>query len=200
MDLNSIVQNLSSSSPAETQTTKGKGKKKKPSSNYDDWIDLPGSVLPSAKTRAIKAQILVWLEEDQASKIIVYTQFMPMIRILEKVCTGERFEYCKYTGGMSHDARSNAIQEFAENPRKKILLASLKAGGVGLNLTMADKVLLLDPWWNSAIEAQAFARVYRIGQEKETELTRLVITNTIDEAMMATKVIPNLTKTRRDSN
>ena len=89
---------------------------------------------------------------------------------------------------MSHDARSKEIVEFSKNKKKKILLASLKAGGLGLNLTMASRVLLLDPYWNSACEQQAFARVYRIGQTKETQLCRLVITNTIDAAMVALKV------------
>lgn len=112
-----------------------------------------------------------------------------MIRILERICNTERWDYCKYTGQMSQDARSAAINEFGDKKKgKKILLASLKAGGLGLNLTMASRVLLLDPWWNSAVEQQAFARVFRIGQVKETHLVRLVITNTIDSAMMAIKV------------
>lgn len=89
---------------------------------------------------------------------------------------------------MSQDARDRSINEFGEKPEKRILLASLKAGGLGLNLTMASRVLLLDPWWNSAVEQQAFARVYRIGQVRETQLTRLTVTNTIDSAMMAVKV------------
>lgn len=173
---------------------------------------MGGDVLPSAKTRAAKAQILVWLEEDPTAKIIIYTQFIPMIRILEKVCKTERWPCLKYTGNMSHDARAHSINEFADDPKKKIMLASLKAGGLGLNLTMASRVLLLDPWCkpipspcrgvgrsliilfhsgNNAVEQQAFARVYRIGQVKETQLTRLVITNTVDTAMMAVKARKN---------
>ena len=66
-----------------------------------------------------------------------------------------------------------------------IMLASLKTGGTGLNLTMASRVLLVEPWWNSCIEQQAFCRVYRRGQTKETELTRVIIKDSIDEKLLA---------------
>ena len=90
-------------------------------------------------------------------------------------------------GAMSHEARDRAIEEFSKEPEKQILIASLKAGGLGLNLTMASRVLLIDPWWNKAVEQQAFCRVFRIGQEKETRMTRFVVMNTIDAAMMDIK-------------
>lgn len=143
--LESLAEDLSSISPTDTQVT-GK-KKKKAQTQEDDLIELPGEVLCSAKTRAAKAQILAWLEEEPLQKIIIYSQFIPMIRILEKVCRSERWGFSLYTGNMSQDARTNSLGEFADKPEKKILLASLRAGGLGLNLTMASRVLLLDPWW-----------------------------------------------------
>jgi SNF2 family DNA or RNA helicase len=105
---------------------------------------------------------------------------------------------------MSHEARSKSIHEWSTKPEKNILIASLQAGGLGLNLTAATKVLMIDPWWNSSVENQAFARYveivhstrnitdlefscYRIGQSKETTLVKLVVKNTIDQAMMAVK-------------
>lgn len=88
---------------------------------------------------------------------------------------------------MSHDARDKAIREFSDATGMKIMLASLKCGGLGLNLTAANRVICLDPWWNVAVENQAFARVYRIGQVQETKFLRLVVKNSIDAAMMATK-------------
>lgn len=93
-----------------------------------------------------------------------------------------------YTGQISHDSRDKAITEFGNNPDKKIMLASLKCGGLGLNLTMASRVICLDPWWNSAVEQQAFCRVFRIGQQKETRMTRFVVKNTIDGAMMVSSL------------
>ena len=87
---------------------------------------------------------------------------------------------------MSHDSREKAINDFADPTKnRRILLASLKCGGLGLNLTMASRVITLDPWWNYSVEQQAFCRVFRIGQQKETRMLRLVVKNTIDEAIVA---------------
>lgn len=127
-----------SASPTDTQITGVTGKKRK-DSNEEDWINMPGDILPSAKTRATKMQILLWLEEEPEAKIIIYTQFIPMIKILEKMCRTERWECCKYTGNMSHDNRASAIKEFAAKPEKKILLASLKAGGLGTDSACPTK-------------------------------------------------------------
>jgi SNF2 family DNA or RNA helicase len=150
----------------------------------DDWIDMPGTVLPSAKTLAIKAQILNWLHEAPDTKIIIYTQFLAMIRILARICQHECWSYCEYHGSMSLMARTNTIKTFAEDPSKKVLLASLKCGGLGLNLTMASRVIVVDPWWNHAIEQQAFCRVFRYGQVAQTYMTRFCVRNTVDEKLI----------------
>ncbi|KAF2199121.1 hypothetical protein GQ43DRAFT_347720, partial [Delitschia confertaspora ATCC 74209] len=150
----------------------------------DNWISLGGrNVLPSAKTVAIKAQVLNWLQENPNVKIIIYTQFLAMIRILGKVCHEEDWGYCEYHGKQSFTARDRAISEFADNP-EKILLASLRAGGLGLNLTMASRVIVIDPWWNHAAEQQAFCRVFRIGQHETTFMTRFCVKNTVDERLI----------------
>lgn len=65
-----------------------------------------------------------------------------------------------------------------------MLLASLRCGGLGLNLTMASKVIIIDPWWNQASEQQAFCRVFRIGQQDETFMSRMCVKNTIDERLI----------------
>ena len=140
-----------SSTPEALVKATKKGRKSKNDELPEDWIGLQGEVLPSAKTSAVKAQIMNWLEEDPEAKIIVYTQFIPMIRILGKICATETWDFVTYTGQMSHDSRAKAIEEFASKPEKKIMLASLKSGGLGLNLTMASRVICLDPWWNSAV-------------------------------------------------
>ena len=158
--------------------------KKKPAF---DWIAQPGPVLPSAKTAAVKAAVMNFFQDDPDTKIIIYTQWNPMVRILSKVCDGEGWGWVKYTGGMSTEAKEKAVHEFSTKPNVNILIAGLKCGGLGLNLTAATKVLLIDPWWNKAIEQQAFCRVFRIGQTSRTSLTRFVCRNTIDEAMMQVK-------------
>jgi SNF2 family DNA or RNA helicase len=85
---------------------------------------------------------------------------------------------------MSLYARDKAISSFAEDPSSKIMLASLRCGGLGLNLTMASKVIMIDPWWNSASEQQAFCRVFRIGQVEETFMSRLCVRNTVDARLI----------------
>lgn len=152
-----------------------------------DWIGQPGQILPDAKTVAAKAQILTWLAEAPACKIIVYTQFLPMIRIMGKVCRTEGWGFLNYAGNMSQGAREKALKDFADDKEKRVMLMSLKCGGLGLNIVAASRVILMDPWWNDAVEQQAFCRVFRIGQTDETRLTRLCIKNSIDSAMFAVK-------------
>ncbi|KAH7088900.1 SNF2 family N-terminal domain-containing protein [Paraphoma chrysanthemicola] len=151
----------------------------------EDWLSYAGEeVLPSAKTLAIKAQVLNWTREDPKVKIIIYTQFLAMIRILAKICQKEGWQAEQYMGTMSFAARDKAISNFATNEKCNILLASLRSGGLGLNLTMASRVIMVDPWWNSASEQQAFCRVFRIGQKEETYMSRLCVKNTVDTRLM----------------
>ncbi|KAK0253261.1 hypothetical protein LTR35_005683 [Friedmanniomyces endolithicus] len=180
----SVSENLADAAPGKDKA-KAKGKKRSKGGDMEDWIGMNGGISPSAKTVAAKAQILEWFAEDPDCKIIVFTQFLPMTRILEKICRTEGWSCCKYTGDMSHDSREKAIEEFTNS--KQILISSLKSGGLGLNLTQASRVICLDPWWNNSVEQQAFCRVFRIGQTKTTRFTKLVVRDTIDAAMMAMK-------------
>ncbi|KAL9600358.1 MAG: hypothetical protein Q9219_003208 [cf. Caloplaca sp. 3 TL-2023] len=84
---------------------------------------------------------------------------------------------------MTHKQRDKAIAEFGSNPEKRILIASLKCGGLGLNLTMASKIICVDLWFNSFIEQQAFCRIFRYGQESETYVHRFVLKGTVDERL-----------------
>ncbi|KAL9111052.1 MAG: hypothetical protein Q9227_004485 [Pyrenula ochraceoflavens] len=146
-----------------------------------DWVKIGGNVLYSAKTLGVKSQVLDWLERTPDAKIIIFTQFLGMVKILGRICHEERWGYVTLTGTQSFDSRDRAIQKFAEEDDCKIMLASMRCGGIGLNLTMASKVILLDLWWNDAAEAQAFCRVYRIGQTQDVEVVRFVVDHTIDE-------------------
>lgn len=89
----------------------------------------------------------------------------------------------QYHGGIPLDKRTKAIKRF-EKEDANVLLASLKCGGVGLNLTAASRVIIVDPWWNYSVDDQAFSRVFRIGQTKKTKLTRFIVRNTVDEAIL----------------
>ncbi|KAF1948372.1 hypothetical protein CC80DRAFT_431711 [Byssothecium circinans] len=152
----------------------------------EDWLTFTGDgVLPSAKTIAVKAQIINWVQKNPNVKIIIYTQFLAMVRILAKMCEEEGFTTEQYHGKLSLTARDKAITNFADDPNIRILLASLRCGGLGLNLTMASRVILLDPWWNNSVEQQAFCRVFRFGQTEKTSLARFVVRNTVDDRLLA---------------
>ncbi|KAK8214967.1 SNF2 family N-terminal domain-containing protein [Phyllosticta paracitricarpa] len=169
---------------------KQKGQKKAQETKSDEevvesWINMNGSVLPSAKTIAIKAQIMNWLEADPNCKIIIYTQFITMIRILGKMCDQEGFGYVAFHGKQTLAARDATIEQFRDDREAKIMLASLKCGGVGLNLTMASHVISCEPWWNASCEMQAFGRVFRIGQTETCSFTKLIVSSSIDERLIA---------------
>ncbi|KAL8706272.1 MAG: hypothetical protein Q9201_000648 [Fulgogasparrea decipioides] len=110
---------------------------------------------------------------------------MSSMTVLGKMFSQQGWNYVKYNGQMSQKDREKALNEFESNLDCKIMIISLKAGGIGLNLTMASKVICVDLWWNSSVEQQgAFCRVFRIGQESETFITRFVVQNTVDEKLL----------------
>jgi SNF2 family DNA or RNA helicase len=174
--------------PENRGTFRGKSTSASPESEDEeediDWIELGGVTLSSAKLAATKAAILNWRERCPTEKIIVYTQFLGMVRLLGKVCKAEGWNYVQFTGKMSLTAREKAINQFAKDENISIMICTLKAGGVGLNLNMASKVIILDLWFNSSIEAQAYCRAFRIGQQRKVEVLRFVIQNSIDEDLI----------------
>ncbi|KAH0271807.1 Calcium/proton exchanger, partial [Aureobasidium melanogenum] len=155
------------------------------------WLDVGGNVLPSTKTLAVKSQILNWLDPksggDPNAKCIIFCEWRTFLGMLTTICESEEWEYVTLHGGMSKSARDENIENFKKVPNIKILIATLKTGGQGLNLTCARYVLNVDPYWNNAAEIQAFSRVYRIGQEHETEFVNLTLAGTIDEHLNAIK-------------
>lgn len=150
-----------------------------------DWIEFGGVTLSSAKLGATKAAILNWREECPNEKILIYTQFLDTVRLLDKIFKAEGWGHVKFTGKMSLSARERAINQFTYDDNISIMILSLKAGGVGLNLNMASKVIILDLWFNSSIEAQAYCRAFRIGQRRKVDVIRFVVKDTIDEDLLA---------------
>lgn len=155
------------------------------------WLDADGNVLPSTKTLAIKAQILNWTDPkcggDPKAKCIIFCQWKTFLRLLSQICETEKWNYVTLHGSMTKKTRDANIDKFKNVADVKIMIATLKTGGIGLNLTCARYVINVDPWWNSAIEIQAFSRVYRIGQENETEFVNLTLAGTVDEHLNGIK-------------
>ncbi|KAI4221368.1 MAG: hypothetical protein LQ349_007857 [Xanthoria aureola] len=147
------------------------------------WINYTGEVLPSTKTAAVVAQIEDWQRAEPDKKIIVFSQFHTLMNVLAKMFAKKEWGFVKFNGRMNQIERDKTLVDFEKDDRCKIMIASLKAGGVGLNLTMASKVICVDLWWNSSVEQQAFCRVFRIGQDSETFITRFVARNTVDDKL-----------------
>jgi superfamily II DNA or RNA helicase len=123
-------------------------------------------------------------EKTGNHKILVFSQFVKMLDIVQEKLKENEIEYAYLDGKTSLKEREARVNEFQNDQAKRVFLISLKAGGTGLNLTAADYVYILDPWWNPAVENQAIDRCYRMGQEKHVIAYRMVCTNTIEEKIM----------------
>lgn len=131
----------------------------------------------SGKFNEIIAMLRILVAENH--KILVFSSFVKHLKLLSNEFTKEKWNYSLLTGQTTD--RKEVIEEFQENPEKKIFLISLKAGGVGLNLTAADYIFITDPWWNPAAEMQAISRAHRIGQDKKVFVYRFISENSIEE-------------------
>ena len=134
---------------------------------------------PSAKLELWR-DLLPTLVED-GRRILVFSQFTEMLALIEPELARMNLDYLKLTG---ETANRGAVVKSFQDGDAPIFLISLKAGGVGLNLTAADTVILYDPWWNPAVEQQAIDRAYRIGQGKPVFVYKLVASGTVEEKML----------------
>ena len=136
---------------------------------------------PGAKLETLLAQ----LEEvlDEGHKVLVFSQFTSFLAILRRQLDARSMPY-EYLDGKTTD-RQARVTHFQEDPECKLFLVSLKAGGQGLNLTAADYIYILDPWWNPAVEAQAVDRAHRIGQTRRVFAYRLIARDTVEEKIVA---------------
>lgn len=142
---------------------------------------LVGSNLEGAKLERVIADVKEALQEGR--KILVYSQFTEVLKLLRK-----EFEEAYYLdGSMPAAKRGEVVQAFQEDPNPALFLLSMKAGGVGLNLTAADSVLIIDPWWNEAVEKQAIDRAHRIGQKKKVLAKRYLSAHSIEEKILQLK-------------
>jgi SNF2 family DNA or RNA helicase len=133
----------------------------------------------SAKLEWLLGHMPEMLEEGR--QILVFSQFTSMLALIAEGLTEQGIAFVTLTGDTVD--RETPVQKF-QSGEVRVFLLSLKAGGVGLNLTAADTVIHYDPWWNPAVEAQATARAHRIGQLKPIFVTRLVTQGTLEERMM----------------
>ena len=127
------------------------------------------------------------LEDIEDHKVIIFSQFTSMLELVKKALEEKGLDFLYLDGTIAVEERSRLVQQFQEDPNSRIFISSLKAGGVGLNLTKADYVFLLDPWWNDAVEQQAIARAHRIGQKNTVIAKRYLVPNSIEEKILTLK-------------
>jgi non-specific serine/threonine protein kinase len=115
-------------------------------------------------------------------KVLIFSQFVGMLQIIQRRLEVEKISY-EYLDGQTRN-REDKVNNFQSDDSIRVFLISLKAGGTGLNLTEADYVYIIDPWWNPAVENQAIDRCYRIGQNKSVVAYRMICTDTIEEKIV----------------
>lgn len=166
-------------------------------------VDAHPSVPQSSKMKAILKQIQEWQQEAEDDKIIVFTNFIGVIRLLGRILQENSIEFLYFVGEMTAEQRQEAISTFKTAGEVKVLVSehpsppnpfllaipslitfkimSLQCGSESLNITEANRLILVDPWFNRSVESQAIARVYRIGQTKVTHAVRILAKDTIDD-------------------
>lgn len=163
-----------------TQPTK-KSSQKKPTTRFSL---RRVNQLTSSKINALTTTLKRLKRKDPILKSVVFSQFTSFLDLLAPALTAAGISWLRFDGSMSQKERAKVLAEFAERPKFTILLLSLRAGGVGLNLTCAKKVYMMDPWWSFAVEAQAIDRVHRMGQTDEVEVVRFIVEGSIEEKML----------------
>lgn len=121
---------------------------------------------------------------EEGHKVLIFSQFVKHLELVVRHLQKEKIPYAMLTGRMNEKERKQAVKQFQNNADTNVFLLSIKAGGVGLNLTAADYIFILDPWWNPAIELQAINRAHRIGQNKSVFAYRFISKETIEEKIL----------------
>nr|WP_283698998.1 DEAD/DEAH box helicase [Clostridium perfringens] len=147
----------------------------------------PSLVVPDYTGESSKLTVVKEIVKDASEsgkKILLFSQFTSVLKKIEEDFKKEDISYLYLDGGTSAKDRVERVKKFNEDSNIKVFLISLKAGGVGLNLTSASMVIHFDPWWNPAVEDQATDRAHRFGQENKVEVIKLVAKDTIEEKIV----------------
>lgn len=138
----------------------------------------------SSKVTVLMKLLTASRDSSPSQKSVVFSQFRTMLLLLEEPLRQGGFKVLRLDGTMNAKKRADVIKDFGASDGPTLLLASLKASGVGINLTAASRVYLMEPWWNPAVEEQAMDRVHRIGQKEDVKIVRLIAKDTIDERIL----------------
>lgn len=146
-------------------------------------IDVDKNWVESSKISALLQELEVL--RSSGAKSIVFSQWTAFLDLLQIPLSRNNFSFARLDGTLNLQQRERVIKEFSEDRGILVLLMSLKAGGVGINLTAASSAFVMDPWWNPAVEEQAVMRIHRIGQTKTVSIKRFIVKGTVEERMEA---------------
>ena len=132
-------------------------------------------------------EIIAMIEtaKSEGHKVLVFSQFVKQLTIYRNYFDTIDEKYCYLDGSMTSEQRQNSVNDFQTKEEIKVFLISLKTGGLGLNLTTADYVFIIDPWWNPAVEQQAIDRSHRIGQTRTVFTYKFITKDTVEEKILA---------------
>ena len=150
-------------------------------SSSSDSDDLSLHITTSAKIRHL---LIILHRESSTHKFIVFSQFTSMLDLIEPFLKRDNLTFTRYDGSMRNDLREASLDRLRNNSRTRILLCSLKCGSLGLNLTAASRVVILEPFWNPFVEEQAIDRVHRLNQTKDVIVYKFTIANTVEARIL----------------
>jgi SNF2 family DNA or RNA helicase len=138
------------------------------------------------KWKILKKLLKFWSSRND--KVLVFSHSVRLLRILQHLFSSTSYTVSYLDGSLSYEARQDVVDNFNTDPHQFVFLISTKAGGVGLNITSANKVVIVDPHWNPAYDLQAQDRAYRIGQTRDVEVFRLISLGTVEEVVYARQI------------
>ena len=151
------------------------------SSSSDSDDPSLSSITTSAKIRHL---LTILHRESSTHKFIVFSQFTSMLDLIEPFLKRDNLTFTRYDGSMRNDLREASLDRLRNNSRTRILLCSLKCGSLGLNLTAASRVVILEPFWNPFVEEQAIDRVHRLNQTRDVIVYKLTVANTVEARIL----------------
>ncbi|KAJ4267730.1 hypothetical protein NW762_003845 [Fusarium torreyae] len=155
---------------------------------YDNRDRIKNLVNPEfcGKWKVLKKLLKFW--HSNGDKVLVFSHSVRLLRILQHLFTNTSYTISYLDGSLSYEQRQEVVDTFNSDPTQFVFLISTKAGGVGLNITSANKVVIVDPHWNPSYDLQAQDRAYRIGQTRDVEVFRLISLGTVEEIVYARQI------------
>ncbi|KAI6784204.1 DNA excision repair protein ERCC-like-like protein [Emericellopsis cladophorae] len=155
---------------------------------YTDREKITSLINPEfcGKWKVLKEMLKYW--HSHGDKVLVFSHSVRLLRILQHLFNYTSYNVSFLDGSLSYEERQQVVDDFNSDPKQFVFLISTKAGGMGLNITSANKVVIIDPHWNPSYDLQAQDRAYRIGQKRDVEVFRLISVGTVEEIVYARQI------------